>query len=148
LPERVLSLVSVSEKLGNGYRRVSGGSAFVLAALASFALAFVAGLLGAVAGMYLYDRANSKGDDFAVGLGGLFAVGTFTFVVFFTWLQKSHHPISSRTPFFALYACLFLAAAATLFFGDRDYSSFMLGDWLGILLFGLLSLLVCRRWYA
>ena len=143
-----MSLVGVSEKLGNGYRRRSSGSALVLASLASSALAFVTGLLGGVAGMFLYDRANSKGDDFAVGLGGFFAVGTFTFVVFFTWLQKLHHPISSRTPLFALYACLLLAAAATLFFGDHDYSLFMLGDWLAILLFALLSLLVCRRWYA
>ena len=140
--------MSASEKLGNRYRRISSGPAFVLAFLASSALAMITGLLGGVAAMYLYDSANSKGDDLAVGLGGFFAVGTFSFVVVFAWLQKLHHPISSRTPLFALYGCLFLSAVATLFFGDRDYVSFMLGDWLAILIFGLLSLLTCRRWYA
>ena len=55
-----------------------------------------------------------------VGLGGLFAVGTFTFVVIFTWLLKEHHPISSSISLFALYTCLILPVAATVFLVDDD----------------------------
>jgi apolipoprotein N-acyltransferase len=99
---------------GDRYRRIPEALAFVLAIVISLASALVTGLLGAGAAIYLYDRANSKGDDAAVGLGGLFAIGTFMFVVVFTWLQKLHHPISSRTPSYALLACLILPAAATL----------------------------------
>jgi len=130
------------------YRKIPNGLALVLAAVISFVLACIMGLLAAFAAMYLYDRANSKGDDLGVGLGGLFSVGTLSFVVLFTWLQKAHHPISSRTPLFALYSCLIFPAAATLLSLDGDYLGFILGDWLAIALFGLLSLLVCRRWYA
>jgi hypothetical protein len=93
--------VNSSPNLVGRYRALSSGSASVLAAIASFAVATVCGFLGGAASMYLYDRARSKGDDAAVGLGGLFAVGTFTFVVAFTWLRKTHHPVSSRTSLFA-----------------------------------------------
>jgi hypothetical protein len=147
-PRVLLGPVNSSTKFADRYRGIPSGLAFVIAAVTSFVLAVISGILAAVAGMYLYDRASSKGDDGAVGLGGLFAVGTFTFVVIFTWLQKVHHPISSSTTLFALYACLALPVAATVFLvDDNNYWIFVLGDWLAILVFSVLSLIVCRRWW-
>lgn len=136
-------------RLVDRYRAVSAGTASVLAAIASFGLATVCGFLGGDTAMYLYDRGRSKGDDAAVGLGGLFAVGTFTFVVAFTWLQKTHHPVSSRTSLYAFYACLVLPVLATMLAADElDYfAMFIVGDWLAILILGLFSLLVCKRWW-
>jgi len=150
LPSVLLRPVNWSSKFADRYRGIPSGLAFVIAAVASFGLAVIFGILGSFTGMYLYDRANSKGDDVAVGLGGLFAVGTFTFVVVFTWLQKVHHPVSSRTSLFAFYACLILPVAATVLLAedmDDYYLFFVLGDWLAILLLGLLSVFVCRRWW-
>ena len=150
LPGVLLAPVNPLPKLAERYCRLPRFVSSVLAAAASFALAAIGGLLSAIAAMYLYDGANSKGNDFAVGLGGLFAVGTFIFVVLFTWLQKLHHPISSRTPLFAFFACLVLPVITTLAsLEDIDdyYLPFVLGDWLAILLIGLLSLFVCRRWW-
>jgi hypothetical protein len=150
LPGVLLAPLNPLSKLAERYRRLPRFVSSVLAAAASFTLATIGGLLGAIAAMYLYDGANSKGNDFAVGLGGLFAVGTFIFVVLFTWLQKLHHPISSRTPLFAFFACLVLPVITTLAsLEDIDdyYLPFVLGDWLAILLIGLLSLFVCRRWW-
>jgi hypothetical protein len=148
LPSVQLRPVDSSSKLADRYRGIPSGLASVIAAVASFVLAAICGILGGFAGMYLYDHANGRGDDGAVGLGGFFAVGTFTFVVIFTWLQKVHHPISSSTSLFALYACLILPVAATVFLVDDDnYLLFVLGDWLAILVFAVLSLIVCRRWW-
>lgn len=92
----------------------------------------------------------SKGDDLAVLLGGLFAVGTFIFVLVFTWLQKVRHSVSSRTSLFAFYACLVLPAIDTVLLGsnvDHHYLPFVLCDWLAILLSGLAAVFVCRRWW-
>jgi len=142
--------VNSLSKFADRYRRIPNARAFITAATGSFVLATVSGILGGIAAMYLYDRANSKGDDLAVGLGGLFAIGTFTFVTVFTWLQKVHHSVSSRTSLFALYACLTLPVMVTvLSAGDIDdhYLPLVVGDWLAILFFGLLSLFVCRRWW-
>lgn len=149
LPCALFNPVNASIKFVERYRRFSKGFALVLSAAASSALALVSGTLGGFAAMYLYDRGMGRGNDFAVSLGGFFAVGTFAFVVMFTWLQKTHHPVSSRTPLFALYACLILPAVVTASNADEMdyYSIFMLGDWLAILVLGLLSLLVCRRWW-
>jgi hypothetical protein len=103
--------------------------------------------------MYLYDRAKSRGDDFAIGLGGFFALGIFTFVAVFTWLQKVHHPISSGTPLFAWCACITLPIVTTFLdarevVGDNHWTKFFLGDWAAIVLFSSLAWLVCRRWYV
>jgi hypothetical protein len=148
LPSVLLRPVNSSIKFADRYRGISRGLALVIAGVAAFGLATICGILGGFAGMYLYDRAISKGDDGAVGLGGFFAVGTFTFAVIFTWLRKVHHPISSSTTLFALYTCLIFPVAATVFLLDDDnYWLFVLGDWLAILVFALLSLIVCRRWW-
>ena len=144
-----LDPVNTSTKLVDRYRRISSGYAFVMAAAVSSALAVVSGILGGIAVMYLYDRANSKGNDLTVGLGGFFAVGTFLLVVTFTWLQQLHHVVSSRTPLFAFYACLVLPAVITVLSLseiDDHYLPLVLGDWLAILVLGLLSLFVCRQW--
>jgi hypothetical protein len=140
LPGVLLAPVNPLPKLAERYCRLPCFVSSVLAAAASFALAAIGGLLSAIAAMYLYDGANS----------GLFAAGTFIFVVLFTWLQKLHHPISSRTPLFAFFACLVLPVITTLAsLQDIDdyYLPFVLGDWLAILVIGLLSLFVCRRWW-
>lgn len=149
-PEVRFGPVISPTKLVDRYRAVSSSTASVLAAVASLGLATVCGFLGGIAAMYLYDRAASKGDDAAVGLGGLFGFGTFVFVVLFTYLQKLHHPISSRTSLFAFYACLVLpvlVTVASLSEIDDYYLNLVLGSWLVILCLGLLSLLVCRRWW-
>jgi hypothetical protein len=146
----LLGSLNSSNKLVERYRALSSAVTSVFAAIAAFVLATIFGSLGAFAAMYFYDRANSKGDDLAVGFGGLFAVGTFTFVVAFTWLQKLHHPISSRTPLFAFYISLLPPAAVTLASlseMDDHYLPLVLGDWLAIFVLGLLSLFVCRRWW-
>jgi hypothetical protein len=148
LPSVLLRPVNSSSKFADRYRGISSGLAFVIAAVASFGLATICGILGGFAGMYLYDRATSKGDDGEVGLGGFFAVGTFTFVFIFTWLRKVHHPISSSSTLFALYTCLIFPLAATVFLvDDGNYLLFVLGDWLAILVFAVLSFIVCRRWW-
>ncbi len=149
-PRVLLGSVNPSSKLVERYRALPTVVTSVFAAIAAFALATISGFLGAVAATYFYDRANSKGDDLAVGFGGLFAVGTFTFVIVFTWLQKAHHLISSRTPLFAFCACLVLPVAVTvssLSAIDDHYLPLVLGDWLAILVLGFLSLFVCRRWW-
>jgi|HubBroStandDraft_6_1064221.scaffolds.fasta_scaffold07235_7 hypothetical protein len=149
-PGVLLGSVNSSNKLVERYRALSSVVTSVFAAIAAFVLATIFGFLGAFAATYLYDRANSKGDDLTVGFGGLFAVGTFTFVVAFTWLQKLHHPISSRTPLFAFYVSLLPPAAVTLAsLSDIDdhYLPLVLGDWLTIFVLALLSFFVCRRWW-
>jgi uncharacterized membrane protein len=146
----LLGSVNFSNKLVERYRAVSSVAVSVFAAIVAFVLATIFGFLGALAAMYLYDRANSKGDDLTVGFGGLFAVGTFTFVVAFTWLQKLHHPISSRTPLFAFCVSLLPPVAVTLAsLGDihDHYLPLVLGDWLAIFVLALLSFFVCRRWW-
>jgi hypothetical protein len=145
----ILGSVNSWNKLVGRYRALSSAVTSVFAAIAAFVLATILGFLGAFAAMYLYYRANSKSDDLTVGFGGLFAVGTFTFVVLFTWLQKTHHPISSRTPQFAFYVCLLPPVAVTLASLseiDDHYLPLVLGDWLAIFVLGLLSFFVCRRW--
>ncbi|MGC0774106.1 MAG: hypothetical protein WB543_14330 [Candidatus Acidiferrum sp.] len=145
----LLTPVTSSSEFADRYRKIPNGWAFLIAAVASLILAVISGILGGFAGTYLYDRGMSRGDDFAVFLGGFYAVGTFTFVVLFTWLQKAHHTISSRTSLFAFYACLVLPALITVMSADEMdyYSMFIVGDWLAILIFGALSLFMCRRWW-
>jgi hypothetical protein len=100
--------------------------------------------------MYFYDGGNSKGDDAGLALGGFFALEIFTFVVIFTWLQKVHHPISSRAPSYAMFACLMVPAAITL--GvlsevDGDHLLFLLARWVVTALASLVAWAVCRPWW-
>lgn len=141
--------MSFGARVVERYRAYSSSVTSIFAAVVALIFATVGGFFGALAAAYLYDRANSKGDDLTVGLGGFFGVGTFTFVVVFTWLQKVHHPISPRTPLFAFYACLVLPVMITVVASSdigREYLTLVLASWLVILVFGLLSLLLCRRW--
>ncbi len=149
LPSALLTPVNSSSKFADRYRKIPNIWAFVVAAVASLIITVICGIFGGFAGSYLYDRGRGRGDDFAVFLGGFYAVGTFAFVVPFTWLQKAHHTISSRTSLFAFYACLVLPALLTLMLAEEmdNYSMFIVGDWLAILIFGALSLFVCRRWW-
>ncbi len=65
-------------KLRDLYRRLPNGVALFLAFLASFSFALIIGVLGGIAAMYLSDRASSKSDDVAIGMGGVFSIGVFT----------------------------------------------------------------------
>jgi hypothetical protein len=96
----------IVEMILEAYRRAPSGRAFVRAAVASLCLAMTAGIAGGVAASYLYDRANSKGDDLAVLTGGWLAIGTFVFVILFTWLRTLHHQTSWANAVARL-ACLF-----------------------------------------
>jgi len=137
------------------YRSVPDRWAFVLAAIPSFILAAMAGIAGGFAGMYFYDRGNSKGDDVAVLAIGLLAVGTFTFVIVFSWLRALHHKISSRTPWFTWFFCLAgdLVITALLWPGGypgelAHYMGFILAGWSAILLLGLVALLISQRLFT
>ena len=125
------------------YRRLPKWQAFILSLMIASILALVTGIVGSLAGMYLYDRGTSTGNDIAVGLIGLHAVGTFVFVFVLSWLHKVHHEISARTPAFALLFCLSLAALTTLLFWgvlDRYYTSFASTGWILILFCGVAAM--------
>jgi len=141
--------MAFGNRLVGRYRALSSGTIFILAPTLAFVLATVFGFFGGYVAMRLYERYDPTWNVLVVGLGALFAVGTFTFVVSFTWLQQAHHPISSRTPLFALCACLFFPVATTIASikdNGTDYLQIVLGVWLAILVLALLSLLMCRRW--
>jgi len=141
---------NLSTTFGDQYRKTPKGLALVAAFIVSLISALITGILAALAATYLYDGGNSKGDDFGVAIGGLCALGTFTFVVLFTWLQKVHHPISSRTPAQALFACLTIPVIITLLALseiDGNDVQFLLADWVAIALFSFAAWMVCRRWY-
>jgi hypothetical protein len=127
------------------YRRIPVAVAFVLSAIVAGALAILAGVAGGMFGIYLYDRGMSKGNDLAVGMTGLSAVGTFVFVTAFAWLTKLHHKISWRTPAFALAFCLAVVAVITGLMWDSNYSGFILVGWIVISFSSLLAFNVSRR---
>ena len=127
------------------YRHIPIVSAIVLSAIIAAVFGFLAGLVGAIAGIYLYDRGMSKGNDVAVGMTGLLAVGTFVFVTLFAWLSKLHHKISWRTPAFTLAFCVAVAAVVTGLMWDPDYSWFVLVGWIFITFCSLLAFNVTRR---
>ncbi len=130
------------------YRRIPTAAAFVLSTIRAAALGFLAAVAGAIAGIYLYDRGMSKGNDVAVGMAGLFAVGTFVFVTAFSRFVSLHHKISWRTPGVALAFCLGLAAVTTWLMWDWNYSGFILVGWIAIFFCGVLALNVSRRFTA
>jgi hypothetical protein len=113
-------------------------------------LAFIIGLMGGLGGEYLYDRGRSKGNDLAVFLITLHAIGTLVFVIAFSWLRHFRREISGRTPASALLFCLSLAAATTILCWDAigsDYMSFVSIGWILILLCGLVAMLVSRHFF-
>jgi hypothetical protein len=113
----------------------------------SAGLAFIIGFMGGLGGIYLYDRGRSKGNDLAVFLIGLHAIGTLVFVIVFSWLRHFRREITGRTPEFALLFCLSLAAATTLLCWDNYYMSFVSIGWILILLCGLVAMQVSRRFF-
>jgi hypothetical protein len=116
----------------------------------SAGLAFIIGFMSGLGGVYLFDRGRSKGNDLAVFLIGLHAVGTLVFVIVFSWLCHVRREISGRTPAFALLFCLSLAAATTLLSWDAIdsyYMSFVSIGWILILFCGLVAMLVSRHFF-
>jgi len=134
------------------YRGVPDGWAFALAAIVSWFLAFIVGVAGAFAGVYLYDRGDSKGDDIAVFASGLLAVTTFVLVVLFPWLRRLRKEISWRTPLFAWLFCLAVSLLITVWLwpaGDLDhYLGFIVVGWMVILLFGLAGMVFSWRLFV
>jgi hypothetical protein len=120
--------------------------------VASLCLATTSGIAGGVAASYFYDRANSKGDDLAVITGGLLAIGTFVFVILFTWLRTLHRKTSWRTPWFAWLFCLAGSVLITALLwptGDLDhYMIFIRVGWIAILACGLAAVVLSRRCFV
>jgi hypothetical protein len=119
-------------------------------AVLSGGLAFIIGFMGGLAGVHLYDRGRSKGNDLAVFLIGLHAIGTLVFVIVFSWLRHFRREISGRTPAFALLFCVGIAGATTLLCWDaigREYMSFVSIGWILILLCGLVAMLASRHFF-
>ena len=113
-------------------------------------LAFIIGFVGGLGGVHLYDRGRSKGNDLAVFLIGLHAIGTLVFVTVFSWLCHIRREISGSTPAFALLFCISLAAATTLLCWDAigtDYMSFVSIGWILILLCGLVAMVASRHFF-
>src|SRR5271169_1108286 len=138
-------------RLAEAYRRLPNRMAFIVSAIIAWVLAFCAGIAGGIGGMYLYDGAQSKGDDLAVGLIGLYAVGTFVFILVFSWLRKLHQEISWRTLAYSLCVCLAGAAITTMISWtdlDEHYMPIVAGGWIVILLCGLAGMLVSSRLFV
>ena len=82
------------------YKRLPAWQVFVLSVIVGGGtLAFVIGIAGGIAGIYLYDRGSNKGNDLAVGPIALHAVSTFVFVIVFLGTQTAQRNFW-RTPLF------------------------------------------------
>jgi hypothetical protein len=113
-------------------------------------LAFIIGFMGGLGGVYFYDRGRSKGNDLAVFLIGLHAIGTLVFVIVFSWLGYIRREISGRTPAFALLFCVSLPAATTLLRWDAtgsEYVTFLSIGWILIVLCGLVAMQASRHFF-
>ena len=129
-------------------RRFPAPLAFILVGLASVIIATLAGAVGAVAAVYLYDRGTSKGNDLAVSLIGFHAAGTFTFVTVFTllWARRGNTPW--WCPIAAFAACLGLLVCDTVLNWpnyDAYYAPFFFAAWLAVAVSGGVALILSRR---
>ncbi|HET9406003.1 MAG TPA: hypothetical protein VFO39_02080 [Candidatus Sulfotelmatobacter sp.] len=107
-----------------------------------------AGIIGAFAAAFLFDRGMSKGNDLAVMLIGLHAVGTFTFVTLFTYLWSKRRVSSWKVPATCLALCILVLAIDTAWWSeafDEYYANFFIGGWLVVGLSGALALFLSRR---
>jgi hypothetical protein len=128
-------------------RRLAPPLAFILVASTSFIVATLVGVVGAFAGVYLYDRGTSKGNDLAVALIGFHAAGTFTFVTVFTLLWSRRARPSWKVPVASLAACLFALALDTMLFRssyDAYFAVFFYAAWLAVAFSGSLALVLSR----
>lgn len=119
----------------------------VLISLASILAALVAGIGGAVAGVYLYDRGTSKGNDLAVALIGLHSLGTFVFVTVFTFLLCRKRSCSWKIPIGALAACLCALVFDTTLFSsayDEYFAVFFFVGWAAVAFSGIAALGLCK----
>jgi hypothetical protein len=121
--------------------------AFILVALASLLLAGVAAVIGAFAGVYLYDRGTSKGNDLAVALIAFHAVGTFAFVTMFKLLWCRRGQPSWKIPVGSFAVCLGVLVLDTVLFWssyDEYFAGFFYAAWLAVAFSGCLALVLSR----
>lgn len=119
----------------------------VMQAFLSLIGAIALGILGSFLTVYVYDRGLSKGNDLAVALIGLHAVGTFVFVTLLTFLWYRSTRISWKTPVGSLAVCLAVLLCTTLLFSsayDEYFAVFFILGWISVALSGALALGVCR----
>ncbi len=128
------------------HRHSAQGVIFIF--FASIITALAVGLFGAIAAMFLYDQGRSKGNDVAAGLIGLYAAGTFTFVIVFTSLWSRRALVSWRIPVGAFGACigtLVLNTVVVFAAYNQHYAVFIVAAWIAETVSGIAALLVCRR---
>jgi hypothetical protein len=129
-------------------RRLPTPFAFILVAFASLIVATLAGAVGVIAAVYLYDRASSKGNDLAVSLISFHAAGTFTFVTVFTLLCSRRGNVSWWCPITAFAVCLGLLVYDTVLNWpnyDEYYAPFFWAAWLAVAVCGGVALVLSRR---
>jgi hypothetical protein len=129
-------------------RRLPTAVALIFVAFASLIVATLAGVAGASAGVYLYDRGTTKGNDLAVFLIGLHTAGTFTFVTLFTLLWSRRGSVPWWCPITAFAACLGLLVCDTVLNWpnyDDYYAPFFWAAWLAVAVSGGVALVLSRR---
>jgi hypothetical protein len=110
-------------------------------------VAITAGIVGALAAVYLYDRGMSKGNDLAMALIGLLTFGTFAFVVTLTVFWSRRGIAWWRVAVGALSVCFCLLLGTTILFSsgyDDYYAIFFVAGWVAVACSGLLALAACR----
>ncbi len=124
------------------FQRIPTPIATALAAVVAGCLSIITGTAAAWSAVSLYDHVRSKGDDIALGVCALFAVGTFVFITCFSWMVSLHHQIRWSAPVAAVAVSIGLVALATWIAWDPNYSGFILAGWLAVLVCAGLALLV------
>jgi hypothetical protein len=130
------------------FRRLPMPIAVMLAAISAIILSLFTGLVAACGAVYVYDKGEGKGDDLAIGISALCAVGTFVFVTTFSGISGLHHNIEWRTPNAALAICLVVVAVITWIMWNINFSAFILAGWAATALCGLLALGIARRFVS
>jgi hypothetical protein len=105
------------------------------------------GILAAVIAVYLYDRGTSKGNDVAVALIGLHAVGTFSFPVLLTFLSSRTSYVSWKVLIASLASCFVVLLCSTILFSSAydDYSAiFFVMAWISVVISGSLAIGMCN----
>jgi hypothetical protein len=128
-------------------KRLPSPLVLIIVALVSLLTAIVAGVAAALSGVYLYDRARSKGNDMAVALIAFHAAGTFAFVTVFTYLWSRRGRASWNATLVSFAACVGLLVFDTVLLGsayDEYYATFFVAAWLAVAIAGIAALALSR----